>query len=260
VSDTSTRRAKLEIGRVFSTTFAVVGRNLRPFALVAFLFGALPGLVTLGVQTALGMNSMRPGPASILVGLPFGLIAFACAMISQSALMLMTVADLDGKPVAVRPALIRGVRAILPLLGLAIVYTVACGFASVLLIVPGVMLALAWCVSAPAYVIENRGVFAAFSRSAALTKGSRWRLFGLFLILLIIFYGVEIAAIGLFGGFGGLAKSLANGSAISVFQLISVLLSMIFAMLLHPGLAVLYSELRRLKDGVGAGDLAAVFD
>lgn len=260
MSDTSTRRAKLEIGRVFSTTFAVVGRNLRPFALVAFLFGALPGLVTLGARMALGVNSLRPNPASILVSLPFGLIAFACAMISQTALIQMTVADLNGQPVSVRPALVRGVRAILPLLGLTILYTVACGFASVLLIVPGVMLALAWCVSIPTYVIENRGIFASFSRSAALTKGSRWRLFGLFLILLIIFYVVEIAAFGLFGGFGGFAKSMANGSAISTFQLISVLLSMIITMLLHPGMAVIYSELRRLKDGVGAGDLAAVFD
>lgn len=260
VTDTSTRRAKLEIGRVFTTTFAVVGRNLRPFALVAFLFGGLPGLVSLGARTALGLNSLQPNPASMLVSLPFGLIAFACAMISQSALIQMTVADLDGQPVSVRPALIRGVRAILPLLGLAIVYSVACGFASVLLIVPGIMLALAWCVSTPAYVIENRGIFAAFSRSAALTKGSRWRLFGLFLILMITFFVVEIAAVGLFGGFDGFARSMANGSAVSVIQLISVMISMILAMVMHPGIAVLYSELRRLKDGVGAGDLAAVFD
>ncbi|MCI3134890.1 hypothetical protein [Phenylobacterium aquaticum] len=260
MSDTSTRRAKLEIGRVFSTTFAVVGRNLRPFALVAFLFGALPGLVTLGVQTALGMNSLRPGPASILVGLPFGLIAFACAMISQSALIQMTVADLNGQPVSMRPALIRGVRAILPLIGLSIVYFFCCGLASLFFFVPGVMLALAWCVSTPAYVIESRGIFAAFSRSAALTKGSRWRLLGLFLILMITFFVVEIAAVGLFGGFSGFAKSMASGSAISVVRLFSLLFSLIIAMLLHPGIAVLYSELRRIKDGVGAGDLAAVFD
>lgn len=260
MTDTSTRRAKLEIGRVFTTTFAVVGRNLRPFALVVFLFGALPGLATLGAQMALGLNSLSPTPTSVLVNLPFGLIAFACAMISQSALIQMTVTDLSGQPVSLRPALVRGVRAILPLLGLTILFVLGWMFASVLLIVPGIMLALAWCVSAPTYVIENRGIFGAFSRSAALTKGSRWRLLGLFLIFLIAVWVLEIAIVGLFGGFGGLARTIADGSRVSVYRLLNLLLSTFLALFMHTGVAVLYSELRRLKDGVGAGDLAAVFD
>lgn len=252
--------SKLDIGQVFSTTFAVVRRNLKSFALVAFLFGGLPGLLNQGVQMTVDFSSARASPASVLMSLPFGLIALACAVLLQAALIQMTVADLNGGPVSVRQGLTRGVRSILPLIGLTILFSIGFAGGLLLLFVPGVMLALAWSVSTPAYVIENRGVFAAFSRSAALTKGSRWRLFGLFSILLIAFYAIEIATVGLFGGFSGFAQSLSRGTAGPLLPLVSVVFSVGFGMLLYPGLAVLYSELRRIKEGVGPGDLAAVFD
>ena len=45
-------------------------------------------------------------------------------------------------------------------------------------------MAVAWIVAAPAQVVERTGVFGAFSRSAELTRGHRWPIFGLLVIYL----------------------------------------------------------------------------
>jgi len=54
------------------------------------------------------------------------------------------------------------------------------------LIVPGTILLLMFCLSAPVMLAERIGPFASYGRSAALTKGSRLRLFGLFLLVAIV--------------------------------------------------------------------------
>lgn len=258
MSDTSTRRAKLEIGRVFSTTFAVVGRNLKAFGLIIFALTILPSLLIEVVRTTLKTGSSVTNGYMLLMGV-FGLIAAVITALQQGALIHLTIADLSGRTASVREGLTRGVRTMLPLVFIAILYFLGAGIGFLLIIVPGIVLALIWCVAGPAYVIEDQGIWAAFRRSGTLTKGSRWRLLGLFLILGIIFYAIEFGAIGLFGGFATIAKAQRDLSSIP-FLMTSTLINAAIGLIASPGHAVLYSELRRIKDGVGAGDLAAVFD
>src|SRR3546814_14393610 len=49
-----------------------------------------------------------------------------------------------------------------------------------------------WAVVAPALVEERTGVFGAFGRSRELTKGARWKVFGLELILLVAMWIVTL--------------------------------------------------------------------
>lgn len=56
----------------------------------------------------------------------------------------------------------------------------------VLLIAPAMVLALAWSVSVPAIVFEHRGPLGGLARSSQLTKGRRWSIVGLFLLVMII--------------------------------------------------------------------------
>ena len=58
-------------------------------------------------------------------------------------------------------------------------------------LVPGLMMAVAWIVAAPALVVERTGVFGAFSRSAQLTRGRRWVLFALGVIFFIAVFIVQ---------------------------------------------------------------------
>src|SRR3546814_8344703 len=54
------------------------------------------------------------------------------------------------------------------------------------------MLFCMWAVVAPALVEERTGVFGAFGRSRELTKGARWKVFGLELILLVAMWIVTL--------------------------------------------------------------------
>jgi hypothetical protein len=79
------------------------------------------------------------------------------------------------------------------------------GIGFVLLIVPGIILALMWALTIPVAVLEDKGLRDSTSRSAELTKGSRGRVFMIYFLFLTLTYIVYIlweipifAAIGIF--------------------------------------------------------------
>ena len=146
------------------------------------------------------------------------------------------------------------------MIGLTLVSIVAFLFAAVLLIVPAIILTTIWYVAAPLVVAERSGVFAALGRSAELTKGERWSVFVVLLIVLGFFLlvfmlssvvsGIGIAISARSGDFTGLASLTAIASAIST-TLQTVLTSAIST--------AVYVELRGLKEGVETQGLDAVF-
>ncbi|TGU41990.1 hypothetical protein EN829_072995, partial [Mesorhizobium sp. M00.F.Ca.ET.186.01.1.1] len=78
------------------------------------------------------------------------------------------------------------IRFLLPTLAIGLLVGIGSALAMIALIVPGIILWLGWSMSVPVLIQEQLGVFGSMSRSRALTKGNRWSLFGLFLILVII--------------------------------------------------------------------------
>jgi hypothetical protein len=73
-----------------------------------------------------------------------------------------------------------------------LVVALATGAAMMLLLVPGIMVALAFQVATTACVVEGLSLEAALNRSRFLTRGQRWRLLGLLLIVLVITFGLQI--------------------------------------------------------------------
>lgn len=143
----------------------------------------------------------------------------------------------------------------LPVLGLMILQILAIWAGCIFLLVPGLMIATAFSVAIQVRVVERVGVFAAFGRSRALTRGNRWRIFLLVLIYLVIFTVFEMVLVSLTGGF----QSLTAGRTLPL-TLGLTLLGEFAGLLGLAGASMLYVELRRIKDGVGPSDLAAVFD
>jgi len=80
------------------------------------------------------------------------------------------------------------------LLGIVTSVLIVIGFA--LLIIPGIILGLMWFVAVPVLVAEDKGVFASMSRSSELTKGNRWRLIWLFIIIYVLLF-IIIIIVGL---------------------------------------------------------------
>jgi hypothetical protein len=259
MSATSELTSTLDIGRVIREIFSVLGRNFATFALLAVIMTGVPTAILYGAQGAFlttGDISAFFGPR-LLWAILGGLVAGVSGLILQAAIIHGTVADLNERPVSVGDGLASGLRAFLPLFGIAICLSIAVGLGFLLLIVPGVLMALAWCVAVPSYVIEQRGVFASFERSAELTRGSRGAIFGLFVIYFVAVLVVELVL----GVVGGITNFVTIGGFSPITRLVVMpLIQVIGALIGATGTAVLYVELRRIKDGVGPKGLAAIFD
>jgi len=100
----------------------------------------------------------------------------------------------------------------------------------------------------PVLIQERRGVFGSMSRSRALTKGSRWSLFGLFLILIIIAMIIQWGMLLVLVLFGGIIAEI--GAA---------LVQTVVSMMLSIATAVSYVELRQAKEGASIDELAEIF-
>ncbi len=253
----------MSIGRVFSRAFGTIGAQPVLMFGIAFLFGALPGfLLNIAMQGSGFAQATEFSPTRIAISVGVGVLAIAFSILAQGALVRVTVAHSDGESVTFGAAAFAGLRKILPLFILVILMAIAIGFASLLLIVPGVMLYVAWSVAAPVLVAEDTGVFGALGRSAALTKGARWNIFALQLILLLVLYAVAavagIAVIFAFGGIQNLAAAQAAGPSTFPAMLSAAFntVSITFAGAIQTAL---YVELRNWKDGPANAALDDIF-
>jgi hypothetical protein len=249
------------MGRVASRTFGAIGRNWVSFFSLAVIT-VVPQVV---LSAYLGIDVMaRNKPTDLaqlghlysMTGIAY-LPALVLGSILQAALVHGTVSDLNGKKASFSDCLQTGLRTCLPVIGLSFLFGVALVIGFVLLVVPGVLMFLAWAVIVPVLVVENTGVFGAFGRSSELTKGHRWAILGLAVVvwLISIVLGLVIlpfqSALTLPGG--GLL-------ATSPLLVINGVVRVITTTLIAVGTASVYYELRAIKEGIGPEQLAAVFD
>ncbi|MEO8114141.1 MAG: hypothetical protein ABI655_07175 [Phenylobacterium sp.] len=244
---------RLDIGRVIRDTFGVLRRNLVVFLGLAVLLGGVPSLVfQLASAPLAGQTAFTPGRLAVM-GLGW-LVAVAGGSIMQGAIIYGAVTDLNGRRAGFLDCLRTGARYFLPLLAIGLLSGLGITVGFLLLFVPGAIVAMLWCVAGPSAVVENTGIFAAFTRSAALTKGDRWRIFGLFLLLGLAILVVELAVYALVGGIT--APVTLSPGRIAATTLIAIVTQLVTV----TTIAALYFELRRARDGLGAEALAALFD
>ncbi len=263
MTDVTARPAgKLDIGQVIGGTFSVIRRNLVTFGILSLVLSGVPSAIVAGLQAANiepdAAFSLRPGYFQAM-GYS-GLVALITGAVLQGAIVFGTVQDMNARRPSVAECLATGLRSFLPLIGLSILAGVAVVFGLFFLVVPGIMMACAWCVAAPALVADRTGVFGAFSRSAELTRGNRWRIFGLFLLVVVI--AVVISAV-----VGVVARMLTLGRSMNALELarspahivLNLISNALTALISSTGGAVLYVELRRLREGAGPQWLAEIF-
>jgi hypothetical protein len=254
----------VSIGRVFQRAFSAIALNPLVIIGLALVVGAIPGLlmtyvfVQSGLTTPATLQPANFSPGRIIgVGLISALLSMVIAALVQGAMTRAVVSANEGQRATFGQSLSTGFRAALPLIGLSILYAIGVGFGFVLLIVPGVILLLMWAVAVPSLVIERTGIMAAFGRSSELTKGSRWKILGLFLVLVVTYWLCSLVL-----GIVGLSMYGANTSAagLSVGNLIgSIILGTIFNVLWGAIQPSLYVELREAKEGTSMGNLEQVF-
>lgn len=254
---------RFEIGRVINLTFSTIGANPVLFLglglviagipqaiMRLYLYGATQPGLTMSREEAMANNPMLNGNGAGMFAFIFATMLLTALL--HAALTRATIEDLSDRKPSFGDAMGTALRLVLPTIAISILVAFGAGLGMILLIVPGIVLWLGWAVAIPVLVQERRGVFGSMSRSRELTKGSRWSLFGLFIVAMIIAW-VIAAILGLIGGLlaaaigtVGIAVAAAIGGAIG-------------GVVMATAAAVSYVELRRVKEGADVDELAEVF-
>ncbi len=161
----------------------VIDLTRRSIAPIATVSGSLAFLTLLYENTLTGLEGIDPSTtliASALFSLPVSLFFWAVGI------NLMDAIQRGGSQT---PDWSLGLKKFLPLLLLSLICVVAVGLGGLLLIVPGLVIALLTCVSAPALVLEHRGPIDALKRSFNLVRQS---------VLFTIGYGIIFAMVTIF--------------------------------------------------------------
>ena len=261
--------ATFSIARVVSRTFGAVGKNFVSFLALALLsvsplllmFLAAPALVAAnGAATPQAISGLftSPGAAGTLVAA--GLLYFVFYFALQAALVHGTVAYLNGQKASFVSCLSTGLRMFFPMIGISFLVGWGVILGLILLIVPGIMLAMRWIVSVPVRVAEGPGILSAMGRSADLTRGHRWPIFGLAAIFFVGQMMLQAAIAPFSAGVGYTTAGATNPlTALAVTEALNFVVSALIAMFTAVGIASIYYELRSIKEGIGPEQLAAVF-
>ena len=251
-----------QIGDVVNRTFGAISRNFVTFVLLSAVLVGVPALALGFVQ--LGVGSGDVSNIWTLFGLAL-IVNLAATYVLQGALIHGAVLDFNGKKASFGECLATGLKHMLPLIAIALLMWIGVMFGMMLLIVPGVILSIMWTVAIPARVVENVGVFKAFGRSRDLTRNNRWKIFGLFVMYMIIATVITMVVMLPAGAFAPVAAPteadpLGIGQTSVAFVIFNVISTVLAAVVSATGVSAIYYELRKSKEGVGAEELAKVFE
>lgn len=237
----------LPVGRVIARGIRVTGKIL-PIAGAATLAGGLATGLASGMllDPAADPLQFNWGGFALVMLIHFAVFAPIGAAITSAVGDAEQIGAADAGR-AIRLAMSRG-----PLLLVAtLLYTFAMGLGLALLIVPGLLVATIYWMIGPALVLEGAGLPDAFRRSAALTKGQRWRVFAVLAVTGLvngaITNGVDVA-IGLLGmlqtTIGPVISATVSAAVIVVLTAINT---------------VTFLELRRIAEGMDPAVAGEVF-
>ncbi len=259
--DYAAAEQEFRVGRVLSRSFSTLFRNIVPFGLLALVISAPPYVYNIVFVNVDSFDLANIEPASPIANIIVTISQFLLAYLLTAALVYGTIQDLRGRDVNVGDCIGRGISMILPVLGVAIVsfLLLMLGFAA--LIIPGfIVMTMLW-VAVPAAVIERNGL-SALPRSAALTKGYRWRIFGLLISLFFILFLLALPV----GAISGVLvyTMMTGGGSLGAALVLSMALNWLVASFTGAFFAVVYAvsyhDLRVAKEGADTDQIASVFD
>jgi hypothetical protein len=217
----------LSTSELLDRTFHLYRNNFVVFAGIA----AIPQLVVLALQFAFsgliftGALASVGGAVLAETGAAFviGIASFIAVEIAHAGTVIaVSHLHLD-KPVSIASAYAGARSSMLRVIGITLGIGIAVGFGLVLLLIPGIYLALAWSLAIPVTVLEGGGLNVSTTRSKSLTKGSKGRIFVIYLLIVVLVWIVSmlvqlvlllpLRAIGLHPGATGTALSYAVQSA-----------------------------------------------
>lgn len=272
-----------DFGGVFGGTFKTYFRKLPSILLMS--------LVLMGAPTALGVVTARPTVSlgRTAFGDPAGprasenplarqspafwganILRLLLQMVLAGSLTYLIVRDQQRRPVSVGEAIGRGFARLLPMIGCALLVAAVMLAMFVPAVVAGALSGSAWLlvlcvlgvlipigmyycsvyVAIPACAVEGSGPMESIGRSRHLCIGHRWYVFGLLVVMILVIWTFSMAV----------AVPLATRGSVGALRWVPALLGVFVTTPLAAVLnALVYVELRAVKEGVDPDGIAEVF-
>jgi hypothetical protein len=240
------------IGNAIRDGFKIWGRNIIPFTIL----GALVYVpVALWVWSSFHQDmdlEKAMGMAFAVMGLSIILNIFISGVLTYGVVM-----EMQGKHASMGSCIAMGLRRFLPALGVSFLSVLAITGATLLLIIPGIIVYCMLYVSVQASVMERPGLFGALRRSRELTAGNKLNIFGLLFVVGLI-TGIPRTVV---------EKIIlpdpehpSSFEAVKTYVYVTLGFSIVIGTIGAVIAAVTYFQLRQDKDGVSIEEIARVFE
>src|SRR5215831_13275051 len=240
--------SEFRVGRVLNRTSSVLSRNFLIFFVVTAV-AQLPTLLFYRTETVSPNASGTEIAVMVALAIGGAVLMVVLSMLSRAIVLYGAFQNMRGREVSLAESLQVGLGRFFPILGMAFLVALLAGLAVLAFIVPGLILATMWFVAAPACVVEM-GPWASMRRSRELTKGHRWKIFGLFVLMIIISAVAGGTIQAAFTAMGGTPLALVG----------DVLWNGVWGAFYAIAVVVTYHDLRAAKEGIDINQIAAVFD
>jgi hypothetical protein len=245
----------LSVGEILDVSFTLYRRHFVPIAKVALVCSGIPVLLSLFIDASGGMLANLP------LALVYYLLFAALSSVATAATVFIVSESYLGGELDAGPALTRAAPLIWRLIVCSILIAIIVFVGFLMFFLPGIILICGLMLAFPALVLEpGSTATASLSRSWQLTRGSRWRMLGLLVTLLVLLY-VPMVAIGgvlsLFAPSGPLTHAR-SPFRIGLIPLAAMGVVQVFVYpLFYCVLTVAYYDLRVRKEGFDLEVLAA---
>jgi hypothetical protein len=239
----------IRVGEIFSRSAKLFAAHWAAYGIVE-LFGYAPFVAVRYFLTIVDAASTPPSELSDALIALASLVGSVGLILAHATIYFGAAREAGGLPFSLGQSLGAALRKSPALIGAALLVGIFSVLAAFLLIIPGVIVFCVYAVALPCCVVEGLGPIKSMSRSAFLSKGNRWRIFGIFLVFHV--------------GLGFLNELIAVLSQAFAGPLWSAGASMLLGGLIGAFgavlMGVLYTRLRVAREGVDSDQIARIFD
>jgi hypothetical protein len=249
----------VDIGQVFGDAARALRQNWAVYLILSVVLVGVPAAIATTVvdhlvaQHVLSKTTFGGG---FLIGYARSAPVGLASLVLQGAIIAGSRDFFSGRRASLSDGLMAGLRSWGPLWLLNLLRSLALIGGYLLLIVPGVIMNIAWYVAGPVQVIEGGSPIASLQRSAELTRGRRWAIFGVAIIVLVFQF-----VVGLLTGFvGGFAVGFLRHFAVPMLSPEAFAYALYYPIAYTAGSAVAAALYHQLNRGQGEDDaLVQVF-
>ncbi len=258
-----------KIGTLFGETFNLYTQNFLPLLYPALaFFGGVAVLVFLFYSKYLTMMMLgsEMSPSGILMFA--GYFVFGILFLTYNFYQIRISSNFYlNKTESPSELFSLSLKRTFPFLGMSLLFMLGTLGAALALVIPSYILMIGWSLSYTVFVIEGKGARASLKRSWTLTKGYKWKLFGIFFVLIIIVYALMALVLflgqhAISGFIAGMIENLENSDISMITKIVLVFYFLMYA-LIYPLITVfmnvIYYNILKDKEGFATEQLAQEF-